>query len=144
MEVMELSEAVLMRLIELFRDFPLLPIRTEAEMEQAQGVVDELLGRERDEAEELYLDVLGTLIQAYEEERVIIPELSGLELLRALIVERELSQRDLVRAGIFATDSVASEVLAGKRLLNADQVRALAQFFHLPADLFLRQPQAAA
>jgi antitoxin component HigA of HigAB toxin-antitoxin module len=49
-----------------------------------------------------------------------------------------------VRAGIFATDSVASEVLAGKRLLTADQVRGLAQFFQLPADFFLRQPQAAA
>jgi len=133
-----------MRLLELFRGFPLLPIRTEAELERAQAVVDELLGRERDEAEELYLDVLGTLIHAYEEEHVAIPELSGLELLRALIVERGLSQRDLVRAGIFATDSVASEVLAGKRSLNADQIRALAGYFDLPADLFLRQPQATA
>ena len=61
---MELSDATLIRLIELFRGFPLLPIRTEAELERAQAVVDELLGRERDEAEELYLDVLG--IHAYE------------------------------------------------------------------------------
>jgi HTH-type transcriptional regulator/antitoxin HigA len=74
---------------------------------------------------------------------VVIPELSGVELLRELIVERELTQRDLVRAGVFATDSVASEVLAGKRSLNVDQVRALAQYFRLPADVFLGQPQAA-
>lgn len=141
---MEVSDATLNRLLELFRGFPLLPIRTETELERAQAVVDELLGRERDEAEELYLDVLGTLIHAYEEVHVAIPELSGLELLHALIIERGLSQRDLVRAGIFATDSVASEVLAGKRSLNADQVRALTGYFHLPADLFLRQPQAAA
>jgi len=141
---MELSDETRTRLVELFLRFPLVSVRTEEQLEEAQAVLDDLLGRERDEAEELYLDVLGTLVHAYEEEHVVIPELSGIELLRALIVERDLTQRDLVRAGIFATDSVASEVLAGKRLLTADQVRGLAQFFQLPADFFLRQPQAAA
>jgi antitoxin component HigA of HigAB toxin-antitoxin module len=48
-----------------------------------------------------------------------------------------------VGAGIFATASVASEVLAGKRSLTADQVRGLAGFFRLPADLFLNQTAAA-
>jgi antitoxin component HigA of HigAB toxin-antitoxin module len=48
-----------------------------------------------------------------------------------------------VRAGTFATASVASEVLAGKRSLTADQVRGLAGFFRLPADLFLNRTAAA-
>lgn len=100
-------------------------------------------GRKADEAEELYLDLLGTLIYAYEQVRVEMPALSGLELIQALLAERGLTQRDLVRAGVFATASVASEVLAGKRSLTTDQVRGLASFFRLPADFFLRETAAA-
>ena len=48
-----------------------------------------------------------------------------------------------MRAGIFATPSVASEVLAGRRALTTDQVRGLATYFKLPADLFLREGAAA-
>ncbi len=69
--------------------------------------------------------------------------LSRLQLIHALLVERDLTQSDLVRAGIFATPSVASEVLAGTRSLTADQVRGLAAFFRLPADVFLRETAAA-
>jgi antitoxin component HigA of HigAB toxin-antitoxin module len=74
---------------------------------------------------------------------VEIPALAGLELIRALLAERRLTQRDLVRAGIFATASVASEVLAGKRSLTTEQVRGLAAFFRLPADLFLHETASA-
>jgi len=131
------------RLMELFAQFPPVAIQTDPQLEAAQEVVDELLGRERNEAEELYLDLMGTLIYAYEQAHVMIPELSGLELIHALLTERGLTQRDLVRAGIFATPSVVSEVLAGRRSLTTDHVRGLASFFRLPADVFLRQTAAA-
>jgi len=141
--MIELSKDTRERLLELFAQFPPVAIQTDAHLEAAQAVVDDLLGRERDEAEELYIDLMGTLIYAYEQAHVEIPALSGLELIHALLAERDLTQRDLVRAGIFATASVASEVLAGKRSLTADQVRGLARFFGLPADLFLHETAAA-
>lgn len=141
--MIELSKDTRERLLALFAQFPPVAIQTDAHLKAAQEVVDDLLGRERDEAEELYVDLLGTLIYAYEQAHVEIPALSGLELIRALLAERDLTQRDLVRAGIFATASVASEVLAGKRSLTADQVRGLARFFRLPADLFLHETAAA-
>jgi HTH-type transcriptional regulator/antitoxin HigA len=142
-EVIELSKDTRERLLALFAQFPPVAIRSDAHLEAAQAVVDDLLGRERDEAEDLYLDLMGTLIYAYELAHVEIVELSGLELIHALLAERDLSQRDLVRAGVFATASVASEVLAAKRSLTTDQVRGLAGFFRLPADLFLRETAAA-
>jgi HTH-type transcriptional regulator / antitoxin HigA len=140
---MELSKEIRDGLLGLFAQFPPIAIQTEADLGAAQEVVDDLLGRERDEAEELYLDLLGTLIYAYEQAHVDMPALTGLELIHALLAERELTQRDMVRAGVFATASVASEVLAGKRALTTDQVRGLANFFRLPADLFLRESAAA-
>jgi HTH-type transcriptional regulator / antitoxin HigA len=142
-EVIEFSKDTRERLLELFAQFPPVAIQTEAQLEAAQDVVDDLLGRERGEAEELYLDLLGTLIHVYEQVHVEIPALTGLELIHALLAERGLTQRDLVRAGIFATASVASEVLAGKRSMTTDQVRGLASFFGLPAGLFLRETAAA-
>lgn len=141
--MIELSDETRSRLLELFAQFPPVAIQTEAHLEVAQEVVDEFLGRERDEAENLYLDLLGTLIYAYEQAHVEMPPLTGLELIHALLTERDMTQRDLVRAGIFATASVASEVLAGKRSLTADHVRGLTVFFRLPADLFLHQTAAA-
>jgi HTH-type transcriptional regulator / antitoxin HigA len=141
--VIELSKDTRERLLELFAQFPPVAIQTDAHLEAAQEVVDDLLGRERDEAEELYVDLLGTLIYAYEQAHVEIPALGGLELIHALLAERGLTQRDLVRAGIFATASVASEVLAGKRSLTTDQIRGLAAYFRLPADVFLRETAAA-
>ena len=140
---MQLDDATRTRLMELFAAFPPTPIRTEEDMDQAQAVVDGLLGLELDAAEEIYLNLLGTLIYAYELEHVEMPELGGTDLVRELMRFRDLTQRDLVRAGIFATDSVASEVLAGKRPLTVDQVRGLARFFRMPADAFLRLSQAA-
>jgi HTH-type transcriptional regulator/antitoxin HigA len=141
--MIELSRETRERLLTLFAQFPPVAIQTDAQLEAAQGIVDDLLGRERDEAAELYLDLLGTLIYAYEQAHVEIPALTGLQLIHALLAERSLTQRDLVRAGIFATASVASEVLAGKRSLTTDQVRGLARFFRLPADAFLRETAAA-
>lgn len=143
MEVIEFSKDTRERLLELFAQFPPVAIQTDAHLQAAQAVTDDLVGQERDEAEELYLDLLGTLIYAYEQTHVQIPALTGLELIHSLLAERGLTQRDLVRARVFATASVASEVLAGKRSLTADQVRALASFFRLPADLFLRETAAA-
>lgn len=141
--MIELSTETRERLLALFAQFPPVAIQTEAQLVAAQAVVDDLMGRERDEAEDLYLDLIGTLIYAYEQAHVEIPSLTGLELIHALLTERGISQRDLVRAGIFATASVASEVLAGKRSLTTDQVRGLASFFRLPADFFLRETAAA-
>lgn len=141
--MIEFSKETRERLLALFAQFPPVALQAEDQLKAAQDVVDDLLGRERDEAEELYLDLLGTLIYAYEQVRVEMPALGGLELIQALLAERGLTQRDLVRAGVFATASVASEVLAGKRSLTTDQVRGLASFFRLPADFFLRETAAA-
>ena len=77
LEVIELSTDTRQRLLALFAQFPPVAIQTYGHLDAAQAVVDDLLGRERDEAEELYVDVLGTLIHAYEQAHVDIPELSA-------------------------------------------------------------------
>lgn len=53
--------------------------------------------------------------------------------LQALMDEHGLSQKDLPEVG---TQSVISDVLAGKRKINLRQAKALAQRFNLPMDVF--------
>jgi HTH-type transcriptional regulator/antitoxin HigA len=48
---------------------------------------------------------------------------------------RGLRQRDLIP--VFGSSSVASDVLNGKRALSKTHIRRLAEFFHVPASLFV-------
>jgi HTH-type transcriptional regulator / antitoxin HigA len=99
-------------------------------------VIDSLIDRgELTPEEEDYLDVLGTLVYEYEAEHVHIPDIYGVELLKALIAESDLRQKDLVP--IFKTESIVSEVLNGQRKLTAAHIQKLADFFHTsPAAFF--------
>lgn len=55
--------------------------------------------------------------------------------MRALLAERGLPQRDL--APLFGAESIVSEVLNGKRELQAKHIARLATFFHVsPAAFF--------
>lgn len=125
------------RLGELVRQFPPLRIDDQEQLEATQAVVDDLLGRDRDEAEELFLDLLGNRIREWEEEHEHLPDISGTELMRALLQERGVPQRELVEAGIFPTESIASEVLSGRRALRLEHVTRAARYFRVPAEAFL-------
>jgi HTH-type transcriptional regulator/antitoxin HigA len=55
--------------LDLVRRFPLRPIRNEKELDRAIAVIDALLDREQlTVAEEDYLDVLGDLVEHYEDQ----------------------------------------------------------------------------
>lgn len=77
---------------------------------------------------------MGDLIEAYDEEQRPMPDVRGAEMLRHLMQWHGLDQSNLPEVG---SQSVISEILAGKRRLNVRQIRALTQRFDLPADLFL-------
>ncbi len=82
------------------------------------------------------MDLLGTLILDYErrhEDRTHY-ELRGVELIKGLIEEHELTVTDLIP--IFKTKSIASAILNRHRRLSADHINRLALFFGLPHNLF--------
>ncbi|MBC8647928.1 transcriptional regulator [Pseudomonas sp. MTM4] len=77
---------------------------------------------------------VGDMIEAYDELRRPLPKAGGAEVLRYLMREHGLRQGDLPE---IATQSVISEVLAGKRQLNVRHIRALSDRFGVPVDAFL-------
>ncbi|MBV9326968.1 MAG: transcriptional regulator [Chloroflexi bacterium] len=118
------------------------PIESRADLERTERWIWQLLDREpRTAAEEAYLSVLTTLVRAWEDAHVSIPMLEPRELVKALLEERGQRQKDLVP--IFGTESIVSEVLAGKRRLQLDHVRGLAAFFNLPAAVFVGGDEAS-
>jgi HTH-type transcriptional regulator / antitoxin HigA len=113
------------------------PIKTEADYAATQAEVDRLVDQEDlSPAEQDYLDLLGTLIWAYEartEEKTQY-DLRGVALLKGLMELYDLKQKDLLP--IFKTRSIVSAILRGKRRLTADHINQVATFFQLPHTLF--------
>ena len=124
--------------IQLLQQFPPRTISNDEELEATQVVIDELLDRgELSPEESDYLNVLGTLVFDYEQKTISIPDIYGVELLKVLITERGLLQKDLVP--IFKTESIVSDILNGKRQLTLRHIQELAQFFNLSPAVFLPQ-----
>lgn len=112
-------------------------IETEEENERLLTEVEKLIdkGEERSPEEDKLLELMTTLVEDFEEKHYPIPDASPHEVLQGLMDERGLRQRDLLN--IFGSDGIASEVVNGKRNVSRTQAKALAEFFHVPADLFI-------
>jgi len=127
----------------LCRQFPPRPIGSARQLRLTQAVVNRLLNKaprfSRTKRE--YLHVLGTLIHEYEERTTPLQPLDPVELLRELMQERSLRQKDLLP--VFQTESIASAVLHGKRQLHKRHIQALARFFRVSPAAFLAEPAAA-
>lgn len=121
--------------IQLLQQFPPRTITNEEQLEATQAQIDCLLDSNELSSEELdYLNVLGVLVFEYEQAQESIPDIYGIELLKVLIQERELRQKDLVP--IFKTESIISDILNEKRQLTVRHIQELAQFFNLSPAVF--------
>ena len=104
-------------------EFPIRPIRSDKELDHAICVLDRLLSRKRalDSQEQGYFDSLSHEIQLYEEASIVMPAVSGADMLRHLIDAREATMTDVaVQTGIAV--STISAVLGGKRKLNRNHI----------------------
>ena len=115
---------------------PILTIQNEDEYDAAIERLNLLLDDVgTNEAHPLYelLDTLGTLIHVYEEEYIMMPVSSGVDMLEYLMDEHGLGQSDLPEVG---TQGVVSEILNEKRQLNVRQIRMLAERFCVSPAVF--------
>ncbi len=112
-------------------------ISTEDENERMIAELEKLdtLARPRTPEEDRLALLLDMLIRHFEESRYSLGHAEPLEALRVLMEARGLRQRDLLP--VFGSSSVASDVINGKRSLSKAHVRKLAEFFHVPASLFI-------
>jgi len=86
--------------------------------------------REEEEA----IELLTLLIERYEAERYPVPDADPVEVLRFLLRQNGLTQRDI--AAELGSESTVSLVLSGKRRLNRDHIARLSRRFHVSPSVF--------
>lgn len=114
------------------------PPRTEAEFSALSVLMNDLLdeiGDNDTHPDFDLLDLVTTLVEAYEAEHVEIPDAPPAEVLAVLMREHGLTQNDL--RGDFGAQSVVSAVLNGKRNITAAQAKALGRRFAVSPAVFL-------
>ena len=113
------------------------PIRDEAHYQRMaailEALLDETAGNEAHPAMGL-VDIVGDLIEDYEAEHHLLPDVAGVQALKFLMAQHGLKQSDLREIG---SQGVVSEILTGKRELNIRQVRALSARFGVSPATFL-------
>lgn len=115
------------------------PIKTETDYEAALMGIEQLWGASYGSPEGDTLDVLVTLVEAYEEEHYPIPPPDPIEAIFHYMENQGLSERDLeVYLGSRAS---VSEVLNRQRSLSLDMIRKLHNGLGIPADILV-QPYA--
>ncbi|MEA1892346.1 MAG: DNA-binding protein [Campylobacterota bacterium] len=112
------------------------PIKNEQNYNDALDRVESLMSAKPDTPEMDELEVLTTLIEAYEERVYKIDAPDPIEAIKFRMEQESLKQKDLI--GIFGSKSRVSEVLNHKRKLTLDMIRNLHTQLKIPIEsLFL-------
>lgn len=84
--------------------------------------------------EETLLALLEQLVMDFDD-KIKLPKLPPHRIVLHLMEHKGLRQADLLK--VFGSRSVASDVLNGRREISKAHARKLADYFRLPADLFI-------
>lgn len=119
-------------------------IKSEDEAERIRGEINALLDRgELSENEWEFLALLGDILSVWENEQYRQEPTPIPDKIRALLEAHGLRQKDLV-GPVFSTETVASDLLHGRRKLSYAMVERLASFFHVsPAVFYPAKPAEA-
>jgi|SRR6202789_3908220 len=111
-------------------------IHNDAELEAYTDALFQLTALENPSVSEMEaIELLTLLVERYEQAHYPIPAAGPATVVRFLIEQQHLTQRDLIPQ--FGSESAVSMFLAGQRKLTLAQVRRLSARFKLPADIFL-------
>ncbi|MBC7710752.1 MAG: transcriptional regulator [Rhizobacter sp.] len=120
------------------------PIRTQADYRAALAVVSKLV--DKDPAPGTpdgdRLDVLATLVEAYEAKHYSIPTPDPIEFLQHVMASRGLTRKDLEPC--IGSRARVSEILNRARPLTLTMIRRLSDALNLPADVLVKAYPAKA
>jgi HTH-type transcriptional regulator/antitoxin HigA len=116
------------------------PLRTERDYERALREVELLMDAKPGTAQDDRLDVLATLVDAYESKHFPIDPPDPIEAIRFRLEQQGLDTRALV--GVIGGRSRVHEVMNGKRALSLEMIRRLHERFGIPAEVLIRPIRA--
>ena len=111
-------------------------IRARADYDEYHAEVTSLMQEERLDAARLqYLNLLVTLIEAYERQHVRVLKAKPLDVLHELMDARGMKQADLVP--FTGSSGTASEIYNGKRKIGPNLAKKLGRHFNVSFAVFL-------
>lgn len=117
------------------------PIRTQTDYQEALREIESLFGVAENTPEYDRLDILSTLVEAYEKTHFPIELPDPIEAIQYYMDARGWSRRDLETC--LGSRARVSEVLSRKRTLTLEMIRKLNQELKIPAEILI-QPYASA
>lgn len=111
------------------------PIRTDADHRRAVAEIDRLWGAAEETADGDRLDVLATLVDAYENRRWPLAEMDPVEAIEAAMAHEGHSRADLAA---LIGQSRATEILKRRRALTLPMIRKIAAAWHVPEQVLIR------
>ncbi len=112
------------------------PIRTKRDYEAALAEAERLWGAKRGTPDGDRLDVIATLIDAYEAEHFPIEAPDPIEAIKFRMEQQGLTRKDL--EPLIGTRTRVAEVLNRKRNLSIGMIRRLHEALGIPADILIR------
>jgi HTH-type transcriptional regulator/antitoxin HigA len=115
---------------------PIRPIRSVADRRAALAKIERLMDARKGTPAGDRLDVLATLVEAWEARHVPIGAPDRIAAVRFMMEQKGLSRRDLEPA--IGSRAPVAEVLNKRRALTRPMIRALGPLLDLPADVLVR------
>ena len=112
------------------------PIKTEQDYNQVLERLEEIFDAEPNTKEGDELEILGILIEKYENEKFPIELPDPIEAIKFRMEQLNYSQNDLTE--VIGLKSRASEILNKKRKLSLEMIRKLSEKLHIPSEVLIQ------
>ncbi|HLO80868.1 MAG TPA: helix-turn-helix domain-containing protein [Chitinophagaceae bacterium] len=112
------------------------PIKTKKDYQSALSRLEQIFEAKAGTADGDELEVLGILIDKYENEHFPVGLPDPIEAIKFRMEQMGYSQSDL--AEVIGLKSRASEILSGKRKLTLEMIRNLHETFRIPTDVLIQ------
>jgi HTH-type transcriptional regulator / antitoxin HigA len=112
------------------------PIRTKADYERALREIERMWGAREGTPQGNQLDVLATLVEAYERKHFPIDPPDPIEAIKFRLEQQGLDPRALI--GVIGGRGRVHEVMHGQRALSLTMIRRLHERFGIPAEVLIR------
>ena len=112
------------------------PIKSENDYNQALQRLEKIFDAKPETKEGDELEILGILIENYEQEHFPIELPDPIEAIKFRMEQLDYSQNDL--AEVIGLKSRASEILNKKRKLSLEMIRKLTEKLHIPSEVLIQ------
>jgi len=112
------------------------PVKNKKDYQQALARLEVIFDAKKDTAERDELEILGILIDRYENEHFPIDLPDPIEAIKFRMEQMVYTQSDLAK--VVGLKSRASEILSKKRKLSLDMIRQIHDKLNIPTDVLIQ------